>query len=59
MMVGIGLNDKLKSSNRGINEGEAVNPRYAFVSPKRLMTYFYPLLPLYYTPKKYLKNGDS
>jgi hypothetical protein len=28
------------------------------LSSKRLITHFYPLLPLCYTSKKYLNNGD-
>jgi hypothetical protein len=37
--------------------GKAVSPRYAFVSPKRLITYVYPLLLSYYISEKYLKIG--
>ena len=39
--------------------GEAVNPRYAFVSPKRPITRFYPLLLSYFTTLSYLNTGNS
>jgi hypothetical protein len=38
-----------------------MKPRHAFVFllRARLITYIYPLLLLYYTPKKYLKSGNK